>query len=217
VRVLHHLVAGALIAVLVVHFTLTLGYLTPPNAIGIRLRPVIDRYMEPYFSQAWSLFAPDPVVDTRELLVSCRVRDPDGSQRDTAWANITSPLRAQRAVYRIGPSNTVERAQLGPLHVVLAPAAPTTPPDAAPTGTGATTVAEDPATARRTEDGRRLLRRVASAVCDRSQGAGVTVAVAVRMLRTESPPFSRRHEPLSTSKTTYLDFPWGPHERVAPL
>ena len=65
-RLVHHVTAAALVAALVFHFSATGLYLTPPNAIALRARPAVDRYMTPYFAQAWTLFAPDPIVDTRE-------------------------------------------------------------------------------------------------------------------------------------------------------
>ena len=203
------------ITALVFHFSATCLYLTPPNAIALRWRPTVDRYMTPYFAQAWTLFAPDPIVDTRELLVSCRIVRPDGSVEDSPWLDITTPLRDQRARYRIGPASALERAQTGGLHIVLAP------PDPLIERLG-DDAENDPAYAaykaqrdKIVEQGHRLLRRVASAACDRTYGDGVTREVAVRMLRTPSPPFSQRRAPLSESETTYVDFPRGPYERVA--
>lgn len=216
-RISRHVVAGGLITALTVHFALTLLYLMPANPVGLRVRPAVSAYMDPFFTQNWALFAPDPIVDTRELLVSCRIRDGHGGATDTAWANITSPLRDKRAEYRVGPANAIERAQMGPLHLVLAPGDPLIERLARDKGKEfAALIADYEQERKRTaERGHRLLRRVASAACDRLYGDGAATEVAMRMLVTESPPFSRRAEPLSSSATRYVDFPWGPYERVA--
>jgi len=217
-RLAPHLVAGTLILALAVHFGFTLLYLAPANAVGLRARPIVNRYMEPYFRQNWSLFAPDPLVDTRHLLVSCRVSDGRGGTRDTEWADITTPLREKRAVYRVGPSAPLERTQMGPLHMILAPGDRLVERLARRKDAEAqfaSLLAEyESERARAAERGHRLLRRVASAACDRILGAGATSAVAMRMRVTESPPFSHRSDPLSTSASRYVEFPWGPYERV---
>jgi hypothetical protein len=212
---LHHVTAAALVAALVFHFSATCLYLTPPNAIALRWRPTVDRYMTPYFAQAWTLFAPDPIVDTRELLVSCRIARADGSFEDSPWLDITTPLRDQRARYRIGPASALERAQTGGLHIVLAPPDPLIERLGADAENDPAFAAYKAQRAAVVEQGQRLLRRVASAACDRAYGRGVTTEVAVRMLRTPSPPFSHRRAPLSESETTYVDFPRGPYEPVA--
>lgn len=216
-RSVHHVTAAALVAALVFHFSATCLYLTPPNAIVLRARPAVDRYMSPYFAQAWTLFAPDPIVDTRELLVSCQIARPDGSTEDSPWLDITTPLRDQRARYRIGPASALERAQTGGLHIVLAPPDPLIERLAENGEHDPAYVAYKEQRAAMVEQGNRLLRRVASASCDRAYGRGATTEVGVRMLRTPSPPFSQRRAPLSSSETTYIDFPRGPYEPVAPF
>ena len=220
-RLAPHLVAGSLILALAVHFGFTLLYLAPANAVGLRARPVVSGYMEPFFRQNWSLFAPDPLVDTRQLLVSCRVADGRGGTRDTDWADITTPLRDQRYTYRLGPSSALERTQMGPLHMILAPEDPLIERLAErddPKKEFAALLSRYEAERTGTADrGQRLLRRVASVACDRIVGPGVATEVATRMRVTESPPFSRRHEPLSSSTSRYVDFPWGPHEPVTPF
>jgi hypothetical protein len=217
VRVSRHVVAGGLVAALVVHFGFTLLYLMPANPIGLRVRPVVSGYVDPFFTQNWALFAPDPIVDTRELLVSCRHPDGRGGSTDTPWANITTPLRDKRAEYRVGPSNAIERAQMGPLHLVLAPGDPLIERLARDKAKEFAALIDEYEQERKqnAERGHRLLRRVASAACDRLVGRGAATQVAMRMLVTPSPPFSRRAEPMSASETRYVDFPWGPYESVA--
>lgn len=201
---------------LAVHFVFTLAYLMPVNPLRLQHQRTIAAYMEPFFSQNWSLFAPDPTVDTRYLLVACR-RYSDGPDEHAAWINITAPLRRTRADDRLGPVLAIERNQMGPLHVVFAPEDPVIARLAA-----IDPVTYEPVVSRHkamreaaARSGLRVLRRVASVECDRQHGVGATAEVGMRMVIIQSPPFSKRHQPLETGKTDYVELPWGPHEHVA--
>jgi hypothetical protein len=219
-QVLRHAVPAVLIAALAVHFTCTLVYLMPPNPMSVRARPVVGSYMEPFFSQNWSLFAPDPVADTRLLLVSCRVEEPDGSATETPWANITSPLRAVKSRYRVGPANQLERAQLAPLYMIFPPGDALIEKVASQNEEHLfdEVLAQYEEARRKTlTDGTRLLTRVGSAECDRIHGTGRTREVALRMVTIEPPKFSQRHLPDSAGDTLYVQFPWAPYESVAAL
>jgi hypothetical protein len=198
------IVAVLMSLVLAVHFALTLAYLTPANPIRLEHQGPILAYMEPFFSQNWSLFAPDPTVDTRYLLVACR-RHSDGPDEHAGWINITAPLRRTRADDRLGPVLAIERNQMGPLHSVFAPEDPLM----------ARLAATDPVTYEPVISRYKAMRDAAAVECDRQHGAGATVAVGMRMVIIQSPPFSKRHEPLETGKTDYVELPWGPYERVA--
>lgn len=201
---------------LIVHFAFTVAYLMPPNPLRLEHQAAISGYMEPYFAQNWSLFAPDPIVDTRLLLVACRRRG-HGPDAHVSWTNITAPLRRTRATQRIGPVLAIERNQMGALHSVFAPEDPLIARLAAVDAEKYASVIAtyDAVRSRIAERGLRVLRRVASAECDRLHGAGGTSEVGMRMVIIKSPPFSRRGQPLERGETHYVDLPWGSHERVA--
>jgi hypothetical protein len=212
------LVLGVLLAA---HFGATLIHLMPMNPIKMRLQPAVDRYIEPYFSQRWELFAPDPVLDTREVLVACRVKQPSGADQETAWSNVTTPLRQLKYHYRLTPADRLERVQSGALHVAF-------PPDDAVLAKirkqhdvneeyRKTIATFDEAKKRDFELGSRLLGRVASAECDRTFGFGLTTAVRVRMLVLRSPPFSKRTLPNDAGDSFYFDFDWRPYEPVSSI
>jgi hypothetical protein len=76
---------------LLIHFGMTLAYLTPINPLKLRFARLIDGYMNPLFQQNWRLFAPEPLSDTRIIMAACRVRKEDGGTVETGWNDITTP------------------------------------------------------------------------------------------------------------------------------
>src|SRR5207302_9022584 len=45
---------------LVVHFGLTVAYVTPLNPLTVLLQPLLNATIGTYFSQGWGFFAPNP-------------------------------------------------------------------------------------------------------------------------------------------------------------
>lgn len=211
----------ALLGWLVVHFAFTLAFLTPVNPIKLRQLAIINRYMLPLFEQHWELFAPDPLVDTRLLLVSCRLRDDAGGIDERPYSNMTAAYRELKHRYRLTPADRLERAQFAPIHLMFGEQDAI----AKRVRQHAQDLPElervrqmlDEQQAKRAKDGARLLGRVASAECDRLYGRGRATEVQVRMAIIKSPPFSKRALPTEDGETTYSDFPWMPYEEVAPL
>jgi len=77
-------VLGAVI--LALHtFAITL-YNAPPNPLSVAYREALVRYVQPYFTQQWSLFAPDPLDE--DVVVLARFRTARDSQ--TAWYDLSS-------------------------------------------------------------------------------------------------------------------------------
>ncbi len=102
---------AALIGVLAMHFAMTMAYLTPLNPVKLRLMPVVEGYIRPFFEQRWTLFAPDVEAMTRYVLVSCRGEDAQGVVQEQPWVNITLPLHELKQRYRLTPADRLDRAQ----------------------------------------------------------------------------------------------------------
>src|SRR5262249_15459863 len=111
---LPRIAAAAILLVVVMHFAATLLYLTPLNPVKAAVYTQLNRYMEPYFTQNWAMFAPDPVADTTLLLVSCRMAEANGAA-ETPWIDVTSRLRELHYRYRITPADRIARAESAPL------------------------------------------------------------------------------------------------------
>lgn len=209
-----------LIGALVVHFAFTLAFLTTLNPLKVRALPLINAYMVPLFEQRWELFAPDPMVDTRYLLVGCRTQDPAGGLQEKPFTNMTAAFRELKHRYRVTPADRLERAQFAPIHMMMGEQDALAKKVIEKTEDETFKRARELIEESRMEKGKagvRLLARVASAECDRLYGRGAAREVRVRMVIVKAPPFSKRHLPTEQGETQYIDFPWAPYEEVSSL
>lgn len=208
-------------ALLLFHFGMTVAYLTPLNPAKLRVHHWITGYMQPFFIQNWHLFAPDPVKDTRVLMVSCRLRQPDGTLTETPWADISTPFRQARYLNRFTPADRLDRPQSSAVHTIFNRDETLTTLQAHRTEEASDyneMVDElSKADERQREDGRLLLTRIGSAHCDRLYGVGTSEAVRVRIAVLRFPRFSERHKPDSEGDLSYILLDWEPYQFVSPL
>ncbi|WP_437293377.1 DUF5819 family protein [Sorangium sp. So ce426] len=235
-RVLSTSAPALLAAALCFHFAMTLGYLTPQNPLQLRFARLISGYMNPFFEQNWHLFAPDPITDTRLVMVACRLREPDGSTTETGWTDITTPYWESHLENRLGPATRLGRSVTGaarmiytvdPTSLQMAKKLDQQRTRAQAGGGGAE--ASDAQVADMLRDevkkeqeavvqlGKSVLERAGSAHCDSLYGPSRTAAVRMRLAVLKFPRFSRRDLPDSKGELTYYDFDWAPHRPVAPL
>ncbi|KFG01942.1 hypothetical protein IQ62_04360 [Streptomyces scabiei] len=80
------LLAGA--ALLGAHFFIAAFSQAPLSPAKIQMYPVISGYLDPYFTQNWSLFAPDPASNDEGIIA--RVKCADGTVTD--YYDVTGPL-----------------------------------------------------------------------------------------------------------------------------
>ena len=213
--------AGVFVAVLCIHFGITLVYLMPLNPITLRIAPVAERYMAPWFAQDWHLFAPDPINETRMLLVSCRVRQANGMMVETPWADVSTPLWNAQAHWRFSSAGWLARSQAHAVELyfnrneVLAALERHRTLENSPVN--------DLADAIRTAEGARrafairVLARLGAAYCERWYGTDQTVATRVCLAALRFPRFSQRQLPDVHGTLRYYPFAWMPYERVASL
>jgi hypothetical protein len=201
------------------HFVFTLAFLTPVNPVKLSVIGVVDGYMRPFFSQRWTLFAPDVEARTRHLFVSCRGEDAAGSPREEPWVNISSPLLELKQRYRLTPADRLERAQVAGLSLLTSgddeyTARLLAKPDDSDTYRRAVASAERERHARR-QLGTRMLGRVASTACASLYPALRVRQVRMRMATIVAPPFSQRMDADAAGDTTWLELPWQQAEAVA--
>ena len=179
----------------------------------------MNGYIEPYFTQNWSMFAPEPILDDdRVILVSCRVTN-GGESTDQALVDVTSRLRETQWNYRLTPALRLIRQQLSPIGLI------SPPPDVLTEHLTKLSEEKDPELSAVGEEmkkaqeknaalGVRLLVRIASAECDRLTGADGTVAVRPVLVTAAAPVFSKRMtQELGPAKK--VDFGWFPAEHLA--
>jgi len=196
------------------HFACTLLYLTPPNPIRIALHQPLLRYMQPYFSQSWRLFAPEPGGSDAIVLVACRLRNGDTTQ-ESSWFDITTPVLEHRYSHRFSPGLLLVRALKPRLFLLADPMNDAIRRYGLPSPViEAARVELEAAAKRRFETGRAHLYRIASAACDRRFGSGSTAEVRGRYVYRKVPSFGARGSTPAYEETQTYDFPWAPHEAV---
>jgi hypothetical protein len=198
---------AALVAGYVVNTAL---YLAPPNPLTLRVLPVVMAIQHPWFSQNWHLFAPSPIRSNILLTVRCRVGD-----RITPWHDPMSPWLAAHHRSRLSPMGKLLRLPMNAMFMVLGRTSDDwrhllcrRTPDAPPCRE------TDPGMRRQREVGLLVLRRIASATCDRLAGPARADAVQPRILIHDPPPWSRRHLPAEAGTTRYVLLPWMPYDTV---
>ena len=77
--------------VLSFHFAVTALWVSPADPIYDALAPIVHPYMQPFFQQGWSLFAPNPYQGNHAFLFRARWTDRStGQLRTSDWVNVTT-------------------------------------------------------------------------------------------------------------------------------
>jgi hypothetical protein len=214
------LLPALILLVLIFHFVMTLAFLTPINPVKLHYDRWNLAYMQPFFSQNWRLFAPNPANDSRVLLVDCRVQQPNGEVQAMGWADISTALREMYHQNRFSPADRIDRLQATTVRTIFQ-VDPTieTLKQGRENSEHLKQLIETLEEAKVSERELALdaLNRVASAHCDRLYGAERTSEVRVRMAILTFPRFSQRHLPDEDGKLEYVTFEWAPHQKVAPI
>jgi hypothetical protein len=97
---------------LAMHFTLIQLSNMPLSPLKLQYSDAIDRYVNPFFTQNWQLFAPQPIDEDLALMARGRFRDPHtGLAQTTPWLNVTEPLIDEVRKNRLTPMALVELAE----------------------------------------------------------------------------------------------------------
>lgn len=208
------LCATVLLGLLAFHLAATVLYLTPPNPIRIALHRPLDRYMLPYFSQSWRLFAPEPGGTDGTVLVECRSATADGMQ-ESGFFDITTPLLEHRYRHRFSPGLLLARAHKPRLFLLANPMHEAIRRYGLPSAViEEARTALDAAAKRRFEAGKAHLYRIASSACDRRLGAGNTKEVRARYLSRKVPAYGERGSIPREEETRVYELGWAPYEVV---
>jgi hypothetical protein len=83
--------AVVLALVLSFHFAATALWVSPAAPLYNALAPVLNPYMQPFFQQGWSIFAPNPDHGDYTFLFRARWTDRStGQLRTSDWVNVTT-------------------------------------------------------------------------------------------------------------------------------
>ncbi len=204
------------LAILALHFCLTLAYVFPLNPLKASSMPRLQTYMDTLFSQNWSLFAPNPQHTNLGVLIQCK----DNRGATTSWYDLEGAFLKGLHRYPFGPYVRLVRMPTDALrsydgsdvdHDLLNVLA------AACKSSVEKCLLHDSDYLRSNERGKLELQGLASSACSQIVGNS---AIAVRALGTESPlrPWSQRDSrawrPVSVVIATTG---WMPYRNVAPM
>lgn len=193
------LIGGALLGVHMLMSALSQAPLSPAK---LRYYDTVAGYLDPYFTQNWMLFAPDPLMDDRGILA--RARCADGTT--TEFYDVTTPFVEQVRDSRFFPSRmsrvvTASVQQLSNGDELLMrlrkearndkkPAMPLLPHEKRSQTEAVTFVS-------------RFALDHMSTACK-----GGPEKVQIRMYIHELPPWSKRNDSRAEGKVSVQDFPW---------
>lgn len=80
---------AVVVAIVAVHLVAVTLAALPPNRYSEAARGQ-TAYLDPYFTQNWRLFAPNPISEDRNLLFQGAYLDADGEPARTAWVDWTA-------------------------------------------------------------------------------------------------------------------------------
>lgn len=78
--------------VFVVHFIVTQLVNMPTNPIKLEYYDALTTYVNPFFTQNWSFFAPDPIANDLSMFVRGERRAADGTLQITPWYDVSDAL-----------------------------------------------------------------------------------------------------------------------------
>jgi len=95
----------ALVLVLTIHFSIVLISVIPYSPIYYKTNTIVSAYVNPLFTQVWTLFAPDPVNSNDALQIKLELND--GTETD--WIDATNPLVEKMYPNYLSPYNRMGR------------------------------------------------------------------------------------------------------------
>jgi len=200
--------------VLMLHFSLVQLYNMPLSPLQLRFINQLSSYVNPFFSQKWSFFAPTPIDRSYSLVARARYVDKHSDQPGTTdWFDVSDPLIDALRKNRLTPLFDMEIGVSNAL-ISVVNALPSNPDDTY-SKDGRTYIRPTIPAATSPLD-MMVLRRTALAMLEvaypgkRFQQIQLGVVVGV------FPRFTERHDPGSRTQWSFFSVDWQPTEWVTP-
>lgn len=201
-------------AVFTVHFTFVEIMNMPTNPIKLQYYDVLEAYVNPFFTQNWSFFAPDPIADDLSLFVRAQRRRADGMLLQSPWYDVSDAL--------IDASNGKPLSAIGSDNLALSSAvvqfvnAINKTPSATFERGGQTYVKPRLKTSIDSADAM-LMTRIGTAALLRRYGAIHFDRVQIALRLYKFPRFTERSKPDRPQDGHLVTLEWQPAPTVAPL
>lgn len=112
------LLLGSGILLLGFHFLVIALSLSPDNPLKHQYKIQISRYVEPFFSQSWNLFSPNPINSNMTVLLKFKIFE-RGRVDTTQWVDIMAPLIDHRKTHFWSPAQRVTKYLTSCMHSIL--------------------------------------------------------------------------------------------------
>lgn len=213
--------ACTLCVVLTAHFGATALYTAPHSGLTLTTMPIVASWIEPFFQQKWTLFAPEPLKSTDYLHVQCRLEAPLGGTYTTELFDVSSPLYKYHQRQRWGPVGRVLRAQAYPLFLFAGKRSEIVEYLLQDHSESSPEIQALAAEVRRVADDHRKealsrVARVGSSECAHAYAGEKVTEVRVVWEARQPPPFSERHRSFSEGPSDNTDFGWHNFVEVTP-
>ncbi len=170
----------------------------PANAIRIASEPYLSAYVDTFFYQNWSFFAPNPI--DRDFYLIARTKNASGHW--TAWRNISIPLILEGQRNRL---SSKEMILTGVQNAIL---------DSFKDGSAEAAVRNPKDLSYYKHPGIRVLYRTAASMFRRSDPGESYTNIQVGIDIDEYPRFTRRARPAINDKRMVLILPQRPFPQV---
>lgn len=201
-------------AVFALHFTFVEIMNLPTNPIKLQYYDVLEAYVNPFFTQNWSFFAPDPIANDLSLFVRAQRRGADGKMLQSPWYDVTEAL--------IDASNGKPLSPIGSENLALSSAvvqfvnAINKTPSATVVRNGEKFVKPHINTSIDSADAL-LMTRIGTAALLRRYGLARLDRVQIALRFYKFPRFSQRSKPDRPQDGHLVTLEWQPAPTVAPL
>ena len=103
------------------HIVQTAIYVLPKTGVPPGVTALNKQYMDPYFTQTWTLFAPRPIRTNDTLLVKCL--SPGSAVSDNRWSDLLSPIWRANQRLRLAAYGQLARTITEPILRIIHPSA----------------------------------------------------------------------------------------------
>ncbi|KXY85466.1 hypothetical protein AT270_30100 [Bacillus cereus] len=202
---------------LCIHFCLILFHVMPKNPISNEISPVVNAYVNPFFTQNWHLFSPNPLVRNDIVYMQVKYK---GSSTPSDWLDITTPMIQTNYKNYLSPMNRMARIPMTEATMINGMNEDDRnfimKLDTGHISKEQTLIQKD--IEKRTEEQRyrmrTLLYRFASATAEKYFAGKQIESLRVRIVHEKPIPFSKRFEKDFKKERTHQDFEW---ETVKPV
>ena len=107
-KIIFRVVSVILYAFVIFHFVIVGFKQFPDNPVQHEYKIQLSRYVDPFFSQAWTLFSPNPINSNMTLLIQFKYFS-NNRNYTTEWIDVSEPINIERQKYFWSPAQRISK------------------------------------------------------------------------------------------------------------